>query len=45
MIDLLVLVMMHAILALAAWLLLLRSDLDDDPVYGDSKQSEPKGNA
>ena len=49
MIDLLTLVMMHAILALAAWRLLLRPDLDADhdvdPAPDAAKPSEPAHSA
>lgn len=41
MVDLFVLVMMHSILALAAWRLLLRPDLDTDPADDSAANSEP----
>jgi hypothetical protein len=44
-IDLLTLVMMHAILALAAWRLLLRPDLDADPATDADKPSETSQSA
>ena len=44
MVDLLTLVMMHMLLALTAWRLLLRTDLDSDPEDGgEQKPESPKG--
>jgi hypothetical protein len=45
MIDFLTLVMMHLLLALAAWRLLLRPDLDADPAEDDGTPVEPSQNA
>lgn len=41
MVDFLVLVMIHGILALAAWRLVLRPDLDSDPDSAAGQQTEP----
>ena len=41
MVDLLTLVMMHMLLALTAWRLLLRPDLDSESEDGGAQQPEP----
>ena len=45
MVDFLVLLMMHSILALAAWRILLRPDLDSEPVAQSTSNPEPARDA
>lgn len=45
MVDQVVLISMHCLLALAAWLILMRPELDNDPVTDGQGGTEPTSDA